>query len=90
MDKKTKITIFIGTQLLLVVLHIHRHSLMVREIYRKQRALTAQQELTREIQTLTQLLYVYKDPAAIKQFATQKLGMGPIRITQIKKIEQHI
>lgn len=73
--------------LLAAVLHIYKHSLFVGQLYQKQRIETTKQELTHRKQLVLQQLYAAKDPAVIKQFATQKLGMKPVALTQIKKIE---
>jgi cell division protein FtsL len=81
------ITIFVCTQVFLVFFQIHKHSKIIRLSYQKQKNEQKREELTHQIQALTQQLYRLKEQSSIKQFAQEQLGMKKIKISQIKKLD---
>lgn len=84
--KKINFLFLIGIHMLLIVALIHKNSLYVGELYREQRLASSIKELeVRQERALT-TLYTYKNPAEIKEFATHKLAMDPISLTQIHTI----
>lgn len=86
MKKKLNFVIFITLQIILVVGHIHQRSLFVHELYQGQRIKSTKHELGHKKQELSTRLCTYKNPDAIKQFATQQLSMRPIALSQIKTV----
>lgn len=87
MKKTVGFLAFASVQIVLVVLHIHKRSLFVRELYQEQRTNSTAHDLELKKQKLAAQLYVCKNPEAIKEFATHKLSMNPIALTQIKTVE---
>lgn len=89
MKAKVTIALVIGVNVTLLFLHIHKSSVLVAESYRKQKNEHLKQELSKKKDTLTQNLYTAKNHTTIKNFATKKLGMEPIRLSQIKSYDDH-
>lgn len=87
MKRSTAIIIFIGTQLFLILLQIHKQSLVVRYSYTKQKYEQEKQELLNKKQELINSLYTLQNQQRIKEFATEKLGMKPVRLKQIKRLK---
>lgn len=78
------IALFLGANVILLFLHIHKTSVLVAESYRKQKNEHAKDDLVKKKDLLIQQLYTAKNHAAIKGFAMKKLGMEPVRLSQIK------
>ncbi|MCA9770236.1 hypothetical protein KC460_02610 [Candidatus Dependentiae bacterium] len=86
MKQKTFITVFVGAHILFIFLQIHKHSQIVKNSYTKQKFEQEKTLLIKKKQALTHQLYAYKNKSAIKDFATKKLGMQPLRLSQIKTL----
>ncbi len=83
------ITVFIATQIACVFLQIHKHSLFIKQSYRKQHADRIHDELQHKKQQLTQQLYALQSHSEIQKFATDQLKMTHVQLHQIKKLENH-
>lgn len=84
--KKIKVLCFCAMQMGLVVTTIHKHGLYVGELYREQRVARSIKELITKKQQALAALYAYKNPSSIKEFASSKLGMQPVSLTQLHKV----
>lgn len=79
-------SLFIGIQLLLVVLQIHKHTTRAQISYNKQKNEKRKQGLLIKRQEMMQQLYGLKNYDAIKEFAQKELHMKQITLSQIKKM----
>lgn len=86
MSKKTFLFTVLGAQLLFVFLLIHKSSQFIKESYKKQKLEVVKNELAHAKELSTNQLYALKNPALIKKFAQEQLGMQPIKISQLKRI----
>ncbi len=86
MHKKAFLFTVLGTQLLFVFLLIHKSSQFIKESYKKQKLDVTKNELAHTKEQYTNQRYALKNPAQIKKFAQEQLGMQPIKINQIKRI----
>lgn len=86
MKQNTFIIIFIATNIMFIILHIHKHTLLIKTSYQKQRLEKEERELTEERNRLTTNLYELQKPSYIKQFAHKNLNMQPLTLSNIKKI----
>ena len=86
MKRKTFIVLFLTTQILFITLYIDKQSRIVKLSYKQQRLETEKTRLSKRKQELTNTLYAYKNPAEVKEFATQSLSMEPLTLTQVKRI----
>lgn len=78
------VALFIGVNVMLLFLQIHKTSMLVAQSYRKQKNEHILDELAKQKQSLTQQLFSAKNHAAIKSYASKNLGMEPVRLSQIK------
>jgi len=78
--------IFIGAHILFVAAQIHKQSKLVKLSYEKQRYETEKEKLIKKKQELTNSLYALKNPAKVKEFATETLHMEPLNLNQVKRI----
>ena len=86
MKQNTFIIIFIATNIIFIILHIHKHTLLIKTSYQKQRLEKEQQELIEQKNRLTTNLYELQKPSYIKEFAQKKLNMQSLTLSNIKKI----
>lgn len=86
MKRKTFITVFVVTHILFITLYIDKQSKIVKLSYKQQRLETEKGRLLKRKQELTNTLYAFKNPAEVKEFATQSLNMEPLTLTQVKRI----
>jgi hypothetical protein len=89
MKKNLFFTLFAATQILCIVLYIHKSSVLMRASYRKQEL--EQLKLSHEAkkQELTHQLYIAQNQASIKDFARDQLHMATVKLTQIKTLHAH-
>ena len=86
MNQSRFLTIFITANVLFILLHIHKHTQIVRHAYRKQE-LEHQIDLTaNKKEQLLQQLCALKNRESIYQYAQHELHMRPLQLNQIKKI----
>lgn len=81
------VTIFIGAQIAFIFLQIHKHSLFIKQSYRKQHCERVHDEESHKNQQLTQQLYALQSHTEIKKFASEQLKMTHINLNQIKKMQ---
>lgn len=86
MKRSTFIAIFIGTNLSFVLLHIHKQSQIIKLSYIKQKIEVEKLQLSKQKQELTHQLHTVHDRATVKQFAVNNLALKPVKISQVKKI----
>lgn len=86
MKRATFIPLYIAAHIIGVVLHIHKHTLFIKESYTKQKNETLKSELIHKQQQITHQLYSLRDYAHISSYARTALHMQPIHINQIKKL----
>lgn len=87
MHKKTFIFVFFGTQLALLLLHLHKHGTFVHYAYAKQNNEQLLSQTKKRLQDEQQRLTQLEDLATIKTYAHTKFGMKPINRKQIKRID---
>lgn len=92
MKVKPFLVAFIGINLALVFLQVHKHSQFIKYLYALQKNEQTKELLVKKKQSLTHQLYACKNRSAIKDCAIAQLHMKPIQLRQIKKLDslQHI
>lgn len=78
--------IFVITNIILVIAHIHKHALLVKLSYQQQRYEKEKNELLVQRNNLVNQQYALTALAQMKKKAAQELGMVPIKMSQVKKI----
>ncbi|MCX5925468.1 MAG: cell division protein FtsL [Candidatus Dependentiae bacterium] len=86
MKQAPYIPFLIAVQIICIILHIHKHTLFIKESYIKQKNEKIKNELEHEHQQLTQQLCALRDYSSIEAFARTTLHMKPAHIHQIKKL----
>lgn len=86
MKKKYFLTLFTSIHIILIFLHIHKHTLLIKNNYTHQQCEKKIATLSKKKQMLTQTLYALQDRQAIKQYAQNQLRMYPYSLNQVKKI----
>lgn len=89
MKKGSLITLFIGVNVLFIFLQIHKHTQFVKYGYMLQECEKQRDVLHTKKQMLMQHLHAHIDRESIKRFAGTKLNMRPIKLSQIKKINEN-
>lgn len=88
MKQSRFLTIFITTNVLFILLQIHKHTQIVRHSYKKQELEQQLSVLSEKQELLTNTFCAIKSHDAIHTWAHNIQGMKPITLSQIKKIEQ--
>lgn len=86
MKKNISIPFLVTVHIICIVLHIHKHTLFIKESYIKQKNEKIKNELEHERQQVTQQLCALRDYASIETFARTTLNMKPVNIHQIKRL----
>ncbi len=86
MRKQITVGFFIGIQLLLVTLYIHKESTLVKLSYQRQSIQEELKQLVTKKENLTTTLCHLQDPKRVKSFAQEKLGMQPLALKKIKRL----
>lgn len=86
MKKNFFITFLIATQVILIFLQVHKHTLFIKNSYNHQQCEKKLAALTDKKQTLTQELHMLKDRDNVKKYAQTQLRMRPYTLNQIKKL----
>ena len=87
MKKSFFLGICVSTQIVLIVLYIHKSNRFTTQFYRKQQLELAYKKLHDQHQSLVNNCYVAKNQDAIKDFAQQHLAMTTINLKQIKTLQ---
>ncbi len=87
MKQSRFLTIFITTHVLFILLQIHKHTQIVRHSYQKQEFEQQLALLSEKKEQLTHMLCGLKSHDTIHNYAQTTLGMKPIKLNQIKKIQ---
>lgn len=86
MKRPAFLFLFIGTHVLFIVLQIHKHTLITKLSYQKQKHESDKVHLEKKKQDLVNQLYALADRSDIKKFAASHLHLQPITLSQVKKI----
>ncbi len=87
MKRTTFIAIFMSAHLCFIFLQIHKHTQFIKQSFAKQKNERLLASLEIKKQQLIQELHSVKNHANIGQFAKNNLNMGPVRLSQIKKVK---
>ena len=88
MKKLSFIILFISVNILIVFLHIHKQSQIIKLSYTNQKMKRELDQLEQKKEAFTHQLQALKNPSAIKEYAEQELDMKKIKLSQIKKVPQ--
>ena len=86
MKKGTFLTLFLGTHIAFVFLHIHKHMLFIKQSFRKQKNERELAQLVQAKQELTNRLYALQSRSTIKEFAHTELQLKPLSLAHIKRL----
>lgn len=86
MKSKTFLWLVIGSNVVIAFIFIHRQTLFVKQLYKKQRLEQHKLELQEKQDTLNKQLYVLKNPSTVAQKAHEKYALETINIKQIKTV----
>lgn len=87
MNQSRFLTIFITANVLFILLHIHKHTQIVRHSYKKQELEQQIHFLCEEKERLLQKICNLKNHEAIQTYAQKELNMQQLQLHQIKKIQ---
>lgn len=87
MKRFSFLSFFVIMQVVMVVLHIHKHSKKIEISFTKQKYENKKTMLVHKRQELMQELAVQTDRQKIATFATAELQMQPLQLSQIRRIE---
>lgn len=83
MKRSTFIVLFVGVNVLFVFLHIHKKSKITELLYQNQRKQKEIDLLLHQKDTLINQMQAVKNPAAVKEYASEQLHMKKISLSQI-------
>lgn len=83
MNKKKIIILFFTVHAILIFLHVHKHTVIIKNSYEQQHAEKELSALKEKKLMLEQELYALKDHARIKKFAQTQLSMAPYKLSHI-------
>jgi len=84
MKRSTFIVLFAGVNVLFVFLQIDKNSKITDLSYQNQRKQREIDLLLHQKESLTNQLEALKNPAAVKEYASEQLHMKKIKLSQIK------
>lgn len=79
-------SLFFSVQILLIIAHIYKQTLFIKESYVQQKLEITKKELDQEKQRLTQELYLLQNYDTLATYARDTLKMEPLNIHHIKKL----
>ncbi len=88
-NKTFWLILFIAMQCLFIILHISKQSIWIKMSYTTQKYETAIKKLHEQKKELLHTLYELQNPKEIKRYAQEKLGMNPLKISAIKRINSN-
>ena len=86
MKRSAFIVLFIGAQLVFVVAQIHKHTLIAKLSYLKQKLDAEKYKLAEQKQALINQWYKLTNRSAVKEYAEKELHLQPLSLSQVKKI----
>lgn len=89
MKRFSFLTLFIGAQICMIMLHVHKNNTRIAQTYLTQKKENLKNNLLIERQELIEQLYLISDRSRVKEFAEQELAMEPVQLKQIKKISMN-
>jgi peptidoglycan hydrolase CwlO-like protein len=90
MHRRTFITTVVLSNLLFILLHIHKYSVFNELHYRKQRYEKELTQLEKQRDNLQQELCALHDRKTVTRYAQKYLHMSPIAIGQLRKINGNL
>ena len=87
MKQSTFITLFLVLNITLVLVHLYKQNQIIKLSYIKQKMELERISLSKQKEALTHQLSIVHDRNQVKQFAQNTLGLKPVKISQIKKID---
>jgi hypothetical protein len=87
MKKYVLIVVFIGSQLLFVLLHIDKQNRFIAYTYRRQEMERVLQQKEQELHVAERVFFEQTDLARIKEYAQNELHMQNAKINQFRSIE---
>ena len=87
MKQSTFITLFLVLNITLVLVHLYKQNQIIKLSYIKQKIELEKASLIKQKEALTHQLSIVHDRNQVKQFAQNTLGLKPVKISQIKKID---
>lgn len=88
MKKGLFIVLFLSLHVLFIFLQIFKYSAWAKETYKRQQLEKEKKNLLAKKESLLQQFCMLKDPVVVKKYAQNVLGMEPIRIQQIKQLQE--
>lgn len=88
MASKSFFMLFVAAQIMLVVLHIYKHSKKIDLLYAAQKNQIHKERMLVRRQALLQQLALCTNQAEIMTFAQQELQMKPLHISQVKRCKE--
>lgn len=86
MKKISFVILFVATQLLLLVLQLHKHADRVRLVYAKQKKEAQRAQLVERREHVLQKMHELTGRTEIKRYAQEQLKLEPIQLRQIKRV----
>lgn len=77
----------VSCQLLIIALIIYKRSFITHLLYKKQSLAKQIAQEQEKKERLEEQLLRLQDPVAIKKFCKKELGLQPLRLKQVKKME---
>lgn len=90
MHRRTFLTTVIITNILFILLHIHKYSVLNDLHYRKQRYEKELAQLVKQEDNLHQELCALHDRKTVTRYAQKYLHMAPVSIGQMRKIDGNL
>jgi cell division protein FtsL len=80
---------FIGLQVLLVLIYIYKESCFIAVFYEQQRLEKRRDAALNQRKNLQHQLEALKSRGAIQKFAKETLGLQPVALSSLRKIDAH-
>lgn len=89
MKKVTFTGTVLATQVIFLLLHIHKYSTITELMYTKQRYEDEITKLEQEEQRFKQELCALQNKKTVSRYAQKYLAMSPVRLQQLRTLEPH-
>lgn len=84
---KLWLAVFVGANILMILLQIYKQAVFVQYAYTQQRLEREKKQLIKHKAQLISELHAQQAHAKVRRFATEKLGMRKVELKQIRKME---
>ena len=89
MKRRTFITTVITTNVLFILLVVHKHNKVTELLYKKQHLEKELQMCIKQEQSLHQELCDLQNRSTVKAYAAKYLHMSPVTLKQMRKLSTH-